>query len=303
MRTRHLTLVLVAAVALAGCGVDDAGVDTGADDGAPATDTAADTEDPGEPVSGEWLVDRLTVDGARIELDPSWPITVTVDADTISGTAACNRYTGVIDVSFEAGHGRFVVSDLSWTEMACEPPAMEIEQAFLSALQAVDSYESADGLSVAEAGVGTNFHLTRAGQVPPPDTTEQAAPPAAVEGLARGGGLDGPVMYAALVDGAQDQMDAEIIGTLELDGDCLYTAFEGNRYPVLWPYGTTWDEDTSSVALADGTKLALGGEVYGGGGYLYPDTLGGLTTDERVLDRAEQCAEEPYFEIAVLQST
>ncbi|MCB0969203.1 MAG: META domain-containing protein, partial [Ilumatobacter sp.] len=271
MRTRF-TLACLTAVALTGCGSDELNE---------TRDSVADVEEPGDdqldPVNGAWLVDELTLDGQRIALDPSWPITLSVDADTISGTAACNQYAGTIDVSFEAGYGRFVVSDLSWTEMACESPVMELEQAFLSALQAVDSYEAADGLYVAEAGVGTNFHLTPADLVPTPDTTEPTTTTRPIAGLARGGGLDGPVMYAALVEGEQDQMTAEIIGTLELDGDCLYTAFEGNRYPVLWPYGTTWDEDTSTVVLPDGTAFAIGGEVYGRGGYLYPDTIDGLT--------------------------
>lgn len=300
MRMRF-TLACLTAVALTGCGSEELN-ETG--------DSVADVEAPGDdqldPVNGAWLVDELTLDGERIALDPSWPITLSVDADTISGTAACNQYTGTIDVSFEAGYGRFVVSDLSWTEMACESPVMEIEEAFLSALQAVESYEAADGLYVAEAGVGTNFHLSRPDAEAPPTTvttTESPASPPEIEGLDRDGGVDGPVMYAARVDGMQDQMAAEIIGTLELDGDCLYTAFEGNRYPVLWPYGTTWDEDTSSVVLADGSVLALGDELSGGGGYLYPDTIGGLTSSSSVLARAEQCGEEPYFEIAVLQSS
>lgn len=300
MRTRYLTLALAGAVALASCGVDDAG-----DAGGETADSVVEVPGDGEvePVGGAWLVDELTVDGERIELDATWPITLAVDADTISGTAACNQYTGVIDVSTESGFGRFVVSDLSWTEMACETPVMEIEQAFLSALQAVDSYEVADGLYVAVTGVGANFHLARPDEVAPPDTTEQTVSTPATEGLARGGGLDGPVMYAAQVEGEQMQMAAEIIGTLELDGDFLYTALEGNRYPVLWPYGTTWDEVTSSVVLPDGTEFAIGGEVDGGGGYLHPDTIGELTSDEGVLERAEQCAQEPYFEIAVLQYT
>ena len=272
-----------------------------------AGDSIAGVEEPGDdqrdPVSGAWVVDELTLDGERIELDPSWPITLAVDAGTISGSAACNQYGGAIDVSFDAGHGRFVVSELSWTEMACEPHIMELEQAFLSALQAVDSYEAADGLYVAEAGVGTGFHLTPADRVRTPDTTVPTESAPAGVGLAPSGGLDGPVMFAASVGGEHDGMGAEILGTLELDGECLYTVFQGNRYPVLWPYGTTWDEGTSTVVLPDGTELEIGGEVSGGGGYLYPDTIGELTTDEAVLERAEQCAEEPYFEIAVLQDT
>jgi hypothetical protein len=37
----------------------------------------------------------------------------------------------------------------------------ECPQGFLTALQAVDSYEAADGLYVAQAGTATNFHLVQ----------------------------------------------------------------------------------------------------------------------------------------------
>jgi len=110
-------------------------------------------------VEADWVVAELMVEGERVEVDPSWPITVRVDGDVISGTAACNQYTGVIDWSAEAGFGRFVVSDLSWTEMGCETEVMQVEQSFLAALQAVDSYEAVDGLYVAQSGAATNFHL------------------------------------------------------------------------------------------------------------------------------------------------
>lgn len=122
------------------------------------------TADPVDLVGleGDWAVDELMVDGERIELDTSWPVTATVEGETISGTAACNRYTGTIDWSAEAGFGRFVVSDLTWTEKACDSPSMKVEQAFLDALQIVDSYEAADGLYVGKLGAATNFRLVRA---------------------------------------------------------------------------------------------------------------------------------------------
>lgn len=305
MSARYRTLALVVAIPLAACGSDDPVGDTVA---TVATGDAMDDADvPGvepvdpSPLGGEWVVDQLTVDGDRVELDPSWPITLAVDGDVISGAAACNGYTGVIDVSDGAGHGSFAVADLSWTEMGCASPAMEVEQAFLSALQAVDSYEVADGVYVGTTGVGTSFHLIRADPGDDADSEHDVSASPAMGALTPGGGLDGPVMYAARSD-VDEAMAAQILGTLELDGDCLYTAFEGNRYPVLWPYGTTWDDDASSVVLPDGTTIELGGEVDGGGGYLYADTIGGFTDDASVLERAEQCAEEPYFEIAVMQS-
>ncbi|MDJ0768847.1 MAG: META domain-containing protein [Ilumatobacter sp.] len=112
-------------------------------------------------VEGDWLVEELTVDGERVVLGASQPVTVTIEGGMISGTAACNQYTGAIDWSAEAGFGRFGVSDLRSTKRACGADAMEIEQAFFTALQAVDSFEAADGLYVAQTGTSTNFHLVR----------------------------------------------------------------------------------------------------------------------------------------------
>ncbi len=302
MGIRALTLAFLAVVAVTSCGVD-------ADDdaGAPSTEPIASVVDLPQ-LDGGWSVDDLTVNGERIELDAAWPVTLTIEGDAISGIAACNRFIGSIDVTSAAGGGSFVVSDLSWTEMGCDQAAMEIEQSFLTALQVVDSYEAADGLYVTASGVGTGFHLVRsepAETLQPNDNTDvngaDVSMPSPTEDLDPDGGLDGPVMYAARRD-AGDVMEAAIIGTLELDGDCLYTSFEGNRYPVLFPYGTTWNEDSSSVVLPDGSTIALGGDLDGGGGYLSSNTLAGFTDNQDVLERARVCAEGPYYEVAVLQS-
>lgn len=124
-------------------------------------ESSVESGDPSE-LDGDWVVDELVVDGVRVELDPAWPATVTLGTEMISGIAACNQFMGAIDWTTEAGGGRFVVSELSWTKRGCEPQAMKVEQSFLTALQAADSYEAADGLYVAKAGSATGFHLVRA---------------------------------------------------------------------------------------------------------------------------------------------
>ncbi len=43
--------------------------------------------------------------------------------------------------------------------MGCDTEVMQVEQSFLAALQAVDFYEAADGLYVAQSGAATSFHL------------------------------------------------------------------------------------------------------------------------------------------------
>lgn len=133
-----------------------------------------------------------------------------------------------------------------------------------------------------------------------PATVQHAASASVEEEPDSGAGVDGPLMYAAARSDRDDAMAALIIGTLELDGDCLYTTFDGNRYPVLWPHGTTWDETTSSVVLANGTSLALGTELDGGGGYMNIDVFSDVVDNNDVVELARRCAEEPSFEIAVM---
>ena len=53
-------------------------------------------------------------------------------------------------------------------------------------------------------------------------------------------------------------------GVLSIDGDCVRL----RDSPVVWPDGTSWDEDERSVRLP-GDRLARAGDtVGGGGGYL-----------------------------------
>ncbi len=81
--------------------------------------------------------------------------------------------------------------------------------------------------------------------------------------------LDGPVMRYPEPASRDDREDAEVRGRPQLDGDCLYLAPDelDERYPVVWPAGTTWDADNESVISPSGSGMPVGGDVYGGGGY------------------------------------
>ena len=113
------------------------------------------------------------------------------------------------------------------------------------------------------------------------------------------GSIDGPVLASPgpesdLLDG----MAAEVTGTLVLDQTtgCLIMELEGVRYPLVWPAGTTWQEDPPAVVLEDGEKAEPGMTVYGAGGYLYRDHVEQLAGPE-VADAADICA-GPTGEIA-----
>lgn len=85
---------------------------------------------------------------------------------------------------------------------------------------------------------------------------------------ASGSNGTGPVVaHPAAGDGSGHA--ALIEGPLTMSGGCLLVG----EFPVVWPYGTTWDEDAQAVRLSDGRVVALGDRVSGGGGYPYLSDL------------------------------
>jgi heat shock protein HslJ len=109
-------------------------------DGSRWTFASDDDGGPAETADGDWIVSGFGADGTSYVPADDWPVTMSVSGTQIGGTAACNGYGGVVDGT----DGRFVVGDLSWTEMGCAPEVMEIEQAFLRALQQVDTFEAGE---------------------------------------------------------------------------------------------------------------------------------------------------------------
>ena len=117
------------------------------------------------------------------------------------------------------------------------------------------------------------------------------------------GVLDGPVMrYPESASSAEGE-DAEVRGRLELEGDCLYVALDevGERYPVVWPAGSSWDADSESVISPSGATMPVGSEVYGGGGYHYVDDVG-RTLGAEAEERAARCVDNTYGEIAFVNN-
>ncbi len=147
MRTVRRTASLLAAVVLVGaaaCGTDDASTGDNGTPSEPGTtvDRAAVSAD------GSWVLVAGTLDGEPLDLVDGRDVTLVIDGSEIGGTAACNGYGGSVTLGEESEFGgSFAVGELAWTEMACEPAVMELEQRFLAAVQKVDSYELADTLS------------------------------------------------------------------------------------------------------------------------------------------------------------
>lgn len=82
-----------------------------------------------------------------------------------------------------------------------------------------------------------------------------------------------------------DRAGAGLGGILEFDGSCLYLVGSGEtpemRTIAVWPSGTVWhDPPRSELELRNGTLIAVGDRVVGGGGASNLDRLTGQHGDE-----------------------
>jgi heat shock protein HslJ len=119
---KPLSLVL-AAVLVAGCGPANPG---------PTPSGSGGTTD---EVDGSWQLSAGRTAEGRLPLARRPAITLVVAAGDVSGTSACNQYSGT--THRRAAGIRF--EGLGGTEMGCDPAVMELEQRYLAALAAVDS--------------------------------------------------------------------------------------------------------------------------------------------------------------------
>jgi hypothetical protein len=103
---------------------------------------------------------------------------------------------------------------------------------------------------------------------------------------------NGPVVaHPARGDGSG--MTALIEGPLAMSKDCLLVG----EFPVVWPYGTTWDAEGQTVQLSDGQVVALGDRVSGGGGYPYLSDLG-----TEFAEPLADCPTNKYEEVAMFNA-
>ncbi|MDP9494395.1 MAG: META domain-containing protein [Actinomycetota bacterium] len=123
--------------------------------------------DPAEPASieGVWQLESGLLDTEPIPMVDGFPITLTIDAATVGGTAACNGYGG----SYTLDGGKLVFSEMGATAMACSPEeAMTSERVFLEALvRATTVTATDDHLTLAGEGVELEFN-----ELPPVPTAD-----------------------------------------------------------------------------------------------------------------------------------
>lgn len=89
------------------------------------------------PTDRTWQV--ATLGGAPV-LDGTI-IDMTIDGETVSGSAGCNTYNGPATIGDDGS--MTLGPEFAVTFMACEQPVMDQEQEYLSTLARVTSYEMA----------------------------------------------------------------------------------------------------------------------------------------------------------------
>lgn len=97
---------------------------------------------------------------------------------------------------------------------------------------------------------------------------------------------------------------ALIEGSILYEGDCLYMEDDEvipRRSQVLWPYGTSWQEEPPGIVLPSGELVRVGGTISGGGGYYLPGDLARFTTNTAVSELARSCSAGEAESVAVLQ--
>ena len=294
-----LSLLVAGALVASGCGDDDPvgePVPTPTDTAPPDTtpdDMGGDNGSDGS-IDGGWVLVRGQLDGEEIELVDGWDVTLNIDGDEIGGTAACNGYGGTVAVGdeFDLG-GSFVIGELSWTEMGCEPAVMELEQQFLRALGEIDSYELADTLSLAGADVGTSLTFER---VEPVDDTALVGVTWVLDTLITGDTASNSTgVDAAFLEFSDDGMLVGSTGCRRLEGEWslqgatieipILSAIDDPTAGVCSPESQALDGDIISViesgttAQIEGNRLTL--TASGGDGLSFvADTAEGSSPDQ-----------------------
>ena len=92
------------------------------------------------------------------------------------------------------------------------------------------------------------------------------------------------------------QLDAPLRATISIENDCVLLRNRPGDAPevvlrALWPFGTTYDPETSTIRLADGTALVEGVRIEGGGGAEGPltDLLDGVVLDGTASEFTRTC--------------
>lgn len=215
----------------------------------------------GESFDGAWQLRSGTLDGATILLLDDYRVTATITGDEISGRAACNSYGAELQLDGES----IAFDNMGWTAMLCEPQVMEVEEAFVNALQRVTRAQRSESTLLLD-GPGVELEFTLLAPAP---TADLVGVTWMLSEIVQGGTVTSPV------EGADDPAEMaylllDVDGTLtgntgcrELSGEyivtgdeILFTTFSagGDCIPEL-----QWQDNQVVTVLGDGFTAEIVG--------------------------------------------
>ena len=102
-----------------------------------------------------------------LPLVDAYPVTLSISGTEAGGRAACNSYGAAVAITGDT----ITFGELSGTDMGCEPEVMDVERAFLTSLQQVDSFSLA-GDRLTLTGRGRVLVFEAAAAVPTADLVD-----------------------------------------------------------------------------------------------------------------------------------
>ncbi len=109
------------------------------------------------------------------------------------------------------------------------------------------------------------------------------------------GGVDGMVVFGQeRLDVGTEVEEAALGGTLRLVDECLAAESpDGStiqRTLIIWEYGTTWDQETTSVIQQGGERIAIGEDLDLGGGFHAIGSMNSYVSDLNAQARIRSCS-------------
>ena len=103
-----------------------------------ASDGQGSGSDPNELIGVVWMLDEPSIGRLVADVPSGTQVTLTFEDGQAHGSAACNSYGG----AYQAGEdGSLSFDAFAVTQMACDPPLMTLETAYLEVLGGVSAFE------------------------------------------------------------------------------------------------------------------------------------------------------------------
>ena len=184
-----------------------------------------------------WILTSQAVDGELIEIPDRVLVSLLMEDGQAGGQSGCNSYF----TSYELDGFDLTFGPVGSTMMACLPPVMDIEQAYLANLGQVASYQSG-GIQMAFLDADGRFILEF-----------DLAPAATIVGSWVATGINNQLEQAGVVSSATT---SEVTAEFSPDGDL--TGFDGCN--VYSSYYTSREETTDISETIGSTRMACPSE-------------------------------------------